>query len=341
MFLPYTGSGSYCYANSLSMALGPVSPGPGVIEVLTGSPFGMQLFDGTTPFFDPAGWDGDIALDTACAALGLACVREAGGTPEEAAARLRTADPADPLLVGPVEMGLLTHAPGRGTPWEADHYVVVFAVEGDLVRFHDPAGYPFATLPIEQFTAAWRTETLLYGESYTSRRGFRRNRDVSAVEAIWSSIPNWAAWLRSEHGFAVSAGTLANRDAAERLADMVEDGLTDKVRDHLLHFAIQVGARRLNDAGACLAAAGADEAAAIAVGQARLVGGLQFDLTAGRTDAAAKALRELGGTYEELAESLERVEKLMSNRLSKKSPADERVCKSENGLGGDDGLEHP
>ncbi|MCD0446920.1 hypothetical protein LO763_25190 [Glycomyces sp. A-F 0318] len=301
MFLPYNGSGHYCYANSLSMALGPDSPGPAFIEVLTGSPFGMQLFDGNTPFFDPAGWDGDIGLDAACAALGWECVRESGGTPEAAADRLRAAGPADPLLVGPVEMGLLTHAPNRGTPFGADHFVVVLGVEGGLVRFHDPAGFPFATVPVGQFLEAWRTDTLLYGESYTSRRGFVRVREAAAVEAVRASAPAWTAWLRGEHGFPVTEGTLANREAAERLAAMVEKGLDEGMRNQLVQFAVQVGARRLNDAGACLAAAGADEASAIAARQARLVGGLQYDLVNGRAAGAAAALRELGPTYEALS----------------------------------------
>ena len=304
MFLPYTGSGHYCYANSLSMALGPASPGPGVVEVLTGSPFGMQLLDGDTPFFDPAGWEGDIALDAAAAALGWECARESGGTPEEAVARLEAASPAEPLLVGPVEMGLLTHAPGRGTPWGADHYVIVLGVERGLVRFHDPAGFPFATLPVEQFTAAWRTDSLVYGESYTSRRRFKRVREVTAAQAIRDSVPAAIAWLRGEHGFPVSAGTLANREAAEKLAARCEDGLPEKTRDELTGFAIAVGTRRLTDAAVCLAADFA-EASAILARQARLVGGLQYDLTAGRTAEAAAALRALGPTYDELAGALD------------------------------------
>ncbi|MEU5155836.1 hypothetical protein [Glycomyces sp. NPDC021274] len=304
MFLPYTGSGHYCYANSLAMVLGPDSPGPGVLEVLTGSPFGMQLLDGTTPFFDPAGWEGDIALDAACTAWGFACLRESGGTPEDAAGRLRAAGPGEPLLVGPVEMGLLTHAPGRGTPWEADHYVVVLGVEDDLVRFHDPAGYPFATLPVEQFVAAWRTDTLPYGTSFTSRRAFMRIRETTAAQAVREAIPTAISWLRGDHDHPVSAGTLANREAAERLADLCEDGMPDKMRSQLVDFAVAVGTRRLADAGACLAAAGADEASAITARQARLVGGLQYDLTAGRTGAAAESLRALAPTYGELADAL-------------------------------------
>src|SRR4051812_22555669 len=67
---PYIGSGPYCYANSLSMVLGPGAPSPAVVEVLTGSPFGFELLGGRLPFFDPYGWDPDRGLDDAIAALG-------------------------------------------------------------------------------------------------------------------------------------------------------------------------------------------------------------------------------------------------------------------------------
>ncbi|GAA2265322.1 hypothetical protein GCM10009853_018340 [Glycomyces scopariae] len=315
MFLPYTGSSDNCYASSLSMALGPDSPGAGAVDVLTGSPFGMQLHSGETPFFDPAGWDCEIGLDAVIAALGWTCVREAAGSEEEAAERLRSASPAEPLLVGPVEMGLLTHVRGRGAAWGADHYVVVIGVEksavergaagGDLVRFHDPKGYPFASLPLAQFLTAWRTDSLVYGESFNSRRAFERTAEVTAAQAIRSQLGVFAQWLRGGHGHPVEAGNLANAEAAEGLAAMWEAGLSEKTYQDLA-FMVPAGARRLSDAGACLAAAGVDEASAIAARQARLVGGLQYDLAAGRAAEAAGALRALGPTYLELAVALER-----------------------------------
>lgn len=305
MFLPYTGSSDNCYASSLSMALGPDAPGAGAVDVLTGSPFGMQLHAGTTPYFDPAGWDCEIGLDAAIAALGWTCVFEAGGSEEEAAERLRAATPAAPLVAGPVEMGLLTHVRGRGSAWGADHYVTVFGVEDCLVRFHDPKGYPFASLPVDRFIAAWRTDSLQYGESFTSRRNFERTAEVSAAQAVRAQIGVFAGWLRGTHERPVEAGNIANAEAAEGLAAMWEAGLSDQTRQDL-DFMVPAGARRLSDAGACLAAAGADEASAIAARQARLVGGLQYDLAAGRAAEAAAALRALGPLYLELAEALER-----------------------------------
>lgn len=58
----YIGSGPYCYANCLAMVLGGAAPDPAVIEVLTGSPFGVQFVGGNI-FFDPPGWNPSTGLE--------------------------------------------------------------------------------------------------------------------------------------------------------------------------------------------------------------------------------------------------------------------------------------
>ena len=147
----YIGSGPYCYANSLAMVLGPHAPDPSALEVLTGSPFGFEMLEGTLPLFDPLGWEPDTGLDDAIARLGWTCERHDGGGPDEAVDRLREASAAAPVLAGPVEMGLLLHQPGSGRAIGADHFVVVTEVTADTVCFHDPHGHPHATLQ-EPFT---------------------------------------------------------------------------------------------------------------------------------------------------------------------------------------------
>jgi hypothetical protein len=124
------------------MMLEDVALDPSVIEVLTGSPFGMHLAGGTLPFFDPDGWDPNIGLDAATALLGWSCERTAGGDDNEAIERLCQATSVEPVLVGPVEMGLLLHQPGSGQAIGADHFVVAMAVEDATVCFHDPHGHP-------------------------------------------------------------------------------------------------------------------------------------------------------------------------------------------------------
>ncbi|MFB4267595.1 hypothetical protein [Nonomuraea sp. GTA35] len=296
--LTYTGSGPYCYANSLAMMLGPASPGAGVIETLTGSPFGMQLVGGSQPFFDPYGWDPELGLDAAVALLGWSCERSHGGTAEEALERLRAAGPA---LVGPVDMALLSYTPGGG----GDHYVVVLAVEGDTVVLHDPHGHPFATLPATDFLAAWRAESVEYLDtSYVMRTGFVRVRDTSVERALRDCLPAAVRWLEGRDDLPVPPGTLGGAAAALRLAEQVEGGLAGQARGMLVHFGVRVGVRRLADAATCLAGLGLAEPAAVAREQARVLGALQHPLVTGDDEAVAAGLRRLAPGYDKLRSAL-------------------------------------
>ncbi|MFD7663374.1 hypothetical protein [Streptomyces sp. NPDC059788] len=303
----YTGSGPYCYSSSLAMVLGPDSaPSTAVIETLTGSPFGVQLVGGTMPLFDPYAWDPEIGLDAAVSALGLRCVRSAGGTQEEALARLGAACAEGPVLVGPLEMGLLLYQPGSGAATGADHYVVVLAVENGTVLLHDPHGHPYATLPAPAFAAAWRAETVPYTDApYVMRAAFVRERATDPAEALWHSLPGAVRWLAGRDDLPVPPDSLGGADAVEALADQVAKGLPADTRDLLGVFAVQVGARRLNDAAACLAPLGLSGPAAVLAEQSRLLGSLQHPLVAGDDRTLEAGLRQLAPTYDRLRTTLE------------------------------------
>jgi len=296
----YIGSGPYCYSNSLAMILG--GPGPAVIEVLTGSPFGFELLAGRLPLFDPYGWNPDLGLDAAIDLLGWACRRDGAEDGPEAIGKLRAALVHGPALVGPVEIGLLVNHPEFNQPIGSDHFVVALAVDDERVTYHDPHGLPFATLPVPEFLAAWRADTSAYKSTrYTLRSQFRRVRPVSEEEALLACLPRAAAWLAQRDDVEVPPGTIGGGRGIDRLADMVLAGLDPGTHGHLVHFAIRVGARRLADAATALAGLGRTDAAEVAGEQARLVGSLQYELVAGSIERAAETLRTLGPTYERLA----------------------------------------
>lgn len=181
----YVGSGQYCYANSLAMVLGADAPPVGVVETLTGSPFGFELLGGSLPLFDPYGWSPDIGLDAAIERLGWRCSKTSGGTPEQAIERLRSACWEAPALVGPVDIRFLSYqfaAPPVGEDEDAvDHYVVAIAVDDETVTLHDPQGFPYARLSIEEFLRAWRADGVDYVDTaYVLRTDFVRVGEVSA-----------------------------------------------------------------------------------------------------------------------------------------------------------------
>lgn len=323
--LAYVGNGPYCYANSFAMILGHVGPGPApstaVIEVATSGPFGMQLIGGKQVFFDAYGWNPGLGFDQALTTLGWTSTVTTGGPegrPDEALARLAEAAAKGPVWAGPVEMGHLRHQPEMTGPIGADHYVVVLEVGDDRILIHDPQGYPYAEVPVADFLTAWRAETVNYGTPYTMRTDFAKIADVSDVEAIRASIPHAIRWLSTtgspaglKAGAALGAsevpdvsdmppGSLGNAAAAERVADLIEAGAGDGLREQLIYFAVRVGARRLNDTADCLLLTGYPDAAAIAANQARLVGSLQHPMVTGDYPRAAAALRALAPTYDRL-----------------------------------------
>ncbi|MFI9408171.1 hypothetical protein [Nocardia sp. NPDC052316] len=290
---PYIGSGPYCYSNSLAMMLGAHAPTTGVIETLTGSPFGFQLENGSRPFFDPIGWHPEIGLAAAIDLLGWSCVRSDGGSAAAALDRLRAACAQGPALAGPLEMGLLTYRPDAGIAIGADHYVVVLAVDDDTVLLHDPQGNPYATLPSEAFLEAWRGEQVTYIDTpFVLRSGFVRDRVVSPIDALESAMPHA---VRSLEG--------APR-AVEEFAEVVAKGLDPEIRNLLAIFGIRVGARRLSDASVSLTMLGRTEAAALAAAQSRIVGSLQYPLVTGDDAALIAALHTLAAGYDRMRAAL-------------------------------------
>ncbi|HEY1179239.1 MAG TPA: hypothetical protein VGF17_24050 [Phytomonospora sp.] len=300
MHTPYIGSGPYCYSNSFAMLMGEHAPSTAVIETLTGGPFGMQLLAGKLPFFDPYGWDPSEGFDNVLTSLGWTSEVSSRGTADEALARLRAAVANGPVWVGPVEMGHLHHQPGMTGAIGADHYVVVLGVDDDTVLMHDPQGYPYATLPLADFMTAWAKESVAYGEPYTLRTGFERVAEVGDLDALRAGLKTATSWLHLREDVVVPPGTLGNGEAAEALAAMWEAGPGDDLRGHLAHFAVRVGARRLDDAATCLARLDLGDASAIMREQARLVGALQYPVVRNDDAAVARGLRALAPTYDRL-----------------------------------------
>ncbi|MDI5979863.1 hypothetical protein [Amycolatopsis magusensis] len=303
--VPYRGSGPYCYANCLVMMLGADAPEAAAVETVTGSPFGLQWVGGSVPFFDPYGWNPDIGIGTALAVLGWTADTANEDDAGAALDRLASSLANGPVMIGPVELGHLRYQPDKTGPIGADHFLVALAMDSEQVTVHDPQGYPYAQLPLADFTAAWRADTLDYGRPYTMRTNFTRRRKVESTDAIAASVPHAISWLTSENGTDMPPGSLGNGDAALALATHVESGCEHEVREHLIHFAVRVGARRLADAAASLRRVGHTAAAAIATEQARLVGSLQHPLVTGDDAAAGDALRALAPTYDELRAALQ------------------------------------
>ena len=302
---PYVGSGPYCYANSLAMCTGDTGFSAADIEVLTGSPFGFELLFGNIPLFDPWGWDPVIGTTDALDLLGCTAKHTSGDNETDAVDRLRQGVEHGPVLAGPMEMGLLLQHPGSGQPWFSDHFVAVVAVDAEEVTFHDPHGFPYSTLPVDAFIAAWRTDTIGYvDEHFAMWCEFERRSDPSRETALGIALTRGATWADSRRVAPPEDGTLVASVGILALADMVESGIEPWQHGHLVNFAVRLGARRLIDASAAARAVDRSEAADHLAAMARMVGSTHHPLVVNDHHTVAERLRRVAPLYDELASKL-------------------------------------
>ncbi len=191
MTTAFTGNGAYCYANGLHMMLlaagaDPTTlPEPNFLECATAMPFGRGFYAADGPTFWPSapGWSPEKGLDQAINVLGWRCRTWYGGGVEEAIGHLRDGLRLGSVLIGPVDFGYLSYSPASRHMAGADHYVMALALEQDHVVVHDPAGYPYAVLPMPDFLEAWQAEHIGYRQGqYTLRSCFREERQVARME---------------------------------------------------------------------------------------------------------------------------------------------------------------
>jgi hypothetical protein len=292
----YVGSGPYCYSNTLSMVVGE-GWRPGLVETLTGSPFGFQMV-GPLPLFDPAGWDPDLGLDQALDLLGWTSDRESFEAADEAFARLTWLCRQGPVFVGPLEMGLLRHQPGSDRPMGADHFVAVLEAGPEGVTMHDPQGHPYAWLTRDDFLAAWGSDTLGYGSGrFPLRTNFRRIAVRTEQDALSSLLPLAHGWACGDQ--ASGSGTVV---ALEDLAGRAEAGLGAPALPALHQFSLRLGARRRVDAA--LELASWSRIAELLDRQARALGQAQLSAVCADGPALARTFRRLAGLQEDLVQAL-------------------------------------
>jgi len=295
MPVQFTGETHGCYSDSLQMVLGEAGPGASLLELLTGSAFGMSAKGKNQPFFAPRQWTPEWGIDTCLDLLGWTC-EQLAGSEQQAVAALAELDGEQAIFAGPFDMGLLPYHPGLGQPMGVDHYLAALGTDRELVVVHDPHGHPYATVPLPKLLEAWQPDLPFEVMPFNLRTGFRRVRPVEPADAIRRFLPI-AAGLVDPEGSAA---------AAELTAKQVADGLDTPEYFHLADFMVCAGTRRRGDAAVLLGRAGYPELAAVLDRQARLIGAIELPLVNGDSAAAAAPLRELAPTFEQLYHELVR-----------------------------------
>src|SRR5206468_4332148 len=76
-----------------------------------------------------------------------------------------------PVLLGPLDMGMLPYFFHSELFRGIDHYIVVMGVDEDIVWFSDPEAVPLATMSRDELVSAWRAEHVPEGRgAFVMRR---------------------------------------------------------------------------------------------------------------------------------------------------------------------------
>lgn len=306
---PYIGNGAYCYANSTAMLLASIgeNTAPSQIEVLSGVGLGahIQRESGLIFFNDLAGWP-DVGISTALNILGFSFKEEAGKEPEPAPfGELREVLERSPAVLGPLDVNHLLYNPKRPKVAGVDHYVLAISMDDEKVYLHDPAGFPYVSLPLEQLKLAWKAESIFYRRDYyrywTSPKRVRRpteeeiyNQALQLFKSIYQESAVKSKEKQNTNGPKVilaCAKRMQNKEASE-----------DEI-GQLTHFALPLGARRALDFASFFDSRDAD-LASLKRRQARLFGESHTFAVAEDWSSSAKKLQELAEVEEEFRTKL-------------------------------------
>jgi hypothetical protein len=300
----YIGSGTYCYANSLQMALlaasdnDPGIPSSDFIECLTTMPFGklfLQLPGSPQTFFSNPHENPDSGLTIAIRTMGWSCQDYRGGDEATAVKHLREVIKDSPALAGPLNMAYLTYNPRYKNLDGVDHFVLILGVEGETeqdstVRIHDPAGYPAVTVPLRHFVKAWKGERVGYcDEPYVLRTHFKRVRQVSREDMVSTTI----SAIRKYYAEALDGPVAIGGVKALQLTTDAIKAKTSGVVSLLAWFTLPLAARRCSDAAKFLKEAGWNHPSELMEQQALWHGKAQWLAAQGKLEDLVPMMNQL------------------------------------------------
>ncbi|MBV6450432.1 MAG: hypothetical protein MHPDNHAH_01156 [Anaerolineales bacterium] len=307
-FASYSGNSTYCYSNSLRMCLEQAGmdhlPDTGLIECMTGMPFGATFLQFENPLFfpNPTPIDPDSGVTRALESLGWTCELWRSDDADAADAKLREALRQGPVLLGPLDMGFLPYDPNRQHKRGGDHFVVALKLDGEVVQVHDPQLYPFAILPLDDLIRALYAMDLGYAkQAYTLRFNFQPQRRDTREKMLDAALQNARELIHAHPAGPVAYG---GPNAFTRVAELLRQNPSDDFTGMLVHFALSLGARRSADAACFLEEVGETEAASLFITRAETFGKAQYYGAQQKWDDVAGLFDDLAQMEAEIAARL-------------------------------------
>ena len=102
---------------------------------------------------------------------------------EEIKRKLETFLSNGPVVLGPLDMGHLTYNPNHTILYGVDHFVTVYAVDGQHLYLHDPAGFACMKVTFNDIIEAWKAEAIDYKRgAYSMWGNFKKVKSPCQTE---------------------------------------------------------------------------------------------------------------------------------------------------------------
>ena len=88
-----------------------------------------------------------------------------------------------PVVLGPLDMGHLTYNPNHTILYGVDHFVTVYALDGQYLYLHDPAGFACMKVAFSDIIEAWKAEAIDYKRgAYSMWGNFKKVKNPSQTQ---------------------------------------------------------------------------------------------------------------------------------------------------------------
>lgn len=301
---PYIGNGAYCYANSTAMLLSAIGENisPSKIEVLSGVGLGAFIQkESNLIFFSNLTGLPDAGISKALEILGFSYKERASQEAEPAPFEELKNDLAkSPAVLGPVDMGYLDYDPDYQHHAGIDHYVLAFNLDDEEVHLHDPAGFPYVSLSLNQLKLAWKAEHISYRRDFYRYWTALERVENPTEEEIYARTVQFLKFVYQEsEKKANNEKWIIGREAILFCADRIKNEKSSQEEiGHLTHFALPLGAKRALDFVSFFGFHDTD-LYILKHKQARLFGKCHTLATKRAWPSLSDSLRELANTEEE------------------------------------------
>src|SRR2546425_13085719 len=251
--IPFRGNGPYCYSNTASMLLSTIGEqvSPQEMEAYTGVGLGaFWLRKEKLLFFSSFSNPPDLGITRALHLLGFSFEENVTSDPARPPfEQLRSDLAGSAAVLGPLDMGYLTHNPLHKRMMGADHFVLAYRFEKDGVLIHDPEGFPSVLLPLRQLELAWRADSIPYRRGhyrYWTRP--RRVRRPSQDELYDSTLKSFKEVYSEAENLAAKQNWTIDAKAITTLSKHLKQGkVSPTERGFMVFFSLKLGARRALD----------------------------------------------------------------------------------------------